>query len=47
MTCWTDTTTAAKTYYSIAVTVMEIGELKTALSLARRKSAGLALKEKS
>ena len=37
----------SKTYYSIAATVMEIEELKNALSDARCKSAGLGMKEKS
>lgn len=37
----------SKTYYSIAATVMEIEELKTALSQAKAQSKGLALKEKS
>lgn len=36
----------SKTYYSIATTVMETEELKTALSLAARQSAGLGMKEK-
>lgn len=37
----------SKTYYSIAATVMEIDELKTALANARVASSGLAPKEKS
>lgn len=37
----------SKTYYSIAATVMEIEELETALSQAKRASAGLGMKEKS
>ena len=37
----------SKTYYSIAATVMAIEELKTALSLAKRDSAGLGVKEKA
>ncbi len=37
----------SKTYYSIAVTVMEIEELKTALSQARRMSSGMGIKCKS
>jgi hypothetical protein len=37
----------SKTYYSIAATVMEIAELKTALSQAKSQSTGLEMKEKS
>lgn len=37
----------SKTYYSIAATVMEIEELKTALSLATNESAELGMKDKS
>lgn len=37
----------SKTYYSITATVMDLDELKTALSSAKRASAGLATKEKS
>ncbi len=37
----------SKTYYSIAVTVMDLAELKTALSQAKSQSAGLEMKEKS
>ncbi len=36
----------SKTYYSIAATVMEIEELKMALSLAARQSAGIGMKDK-
>lgn len=37
----------SKTYYSIAATVMEIEELRTALSQAGSQSAGFGRKEKS
>jgi hypothetical protein len=37
----------SKTYYSIAATVMEIEELKTALSRAACRAGGLGMKEKS
>ena len=37
----------SKTYYSIAATVMEIEELKTALSTARKKPSGMGTTEKS
>ena len=37
----------SKRYYCIAATVLEIGELKAALSEARKESKGLGLKEKS
>jgi hypothetical protein len=37
----------SKTYYSIAATVLEIEELKAALSQAKAQSRGLGLKEKS
>jgi hypothetical protein len=37
----------SKTYYSIAATVMDTEELKTAIALATRKSAGLGIKEKA
>jgi hypothetical protein len=37
----------SKTYYSIAATVMEIEQLRKALALAMRKSAGLGTREKS
>lgn len=37
----------SKTYYSIAATVMEIEDLKAALSVAEIKSAGLGRKERS
>ncbi len=37
----------SKTYYSIAATVLEIEELKAALSQAKAESRGLGLKEKS
>ncbi len=37
----------SKTYYSIAATVMEIEELRAALTQAKAQSKGLALKDKS
>ncbi len=37
----------SKTYYCIAATVMEIDELKAALSKVRRTSADLSMKEKA
>jgi hypothetical protein len=37
----------SKSYYCIAATVMEIGELEEALAKAHKKSDGLAIKEKS
>ena len=37
----------SKTYYSIAATVMETVDLKTALSQAKKASAGMELKDKS
>lgn len=37
----------SKTYYSIAATVMELEELRTALARARSRSAELGMKEKS
>ncbi len=37
----------SKTYYSIAATVIDTEELKTALLRAKRESAGLEMKEKS
>ena len=37
----------SKTYYSIAATVMETAELKTALSQAKKASARMEVKEKS
>jgi hypothetical protein len=37
----------SKTYYSIAATVMEIDELRTALLQARRLSSGMGMKDKS
>ncbi len=37
----------SKTYYSIAATVMEIEELKAALSEARRTPAGMEMKERA
>lgn len=37
----------SKTYYSIAATVLEIQELKTALTQAKSKSKGLELKDRS
>ncbi len=36
----------SKTYYSIAATVMEIGELKGALSVAQSRAGGMEMKEK-
>ena len=36
-----------KTYYCIAATVMETGELKEALTNAKKNSEGLEIKEKS
>jgi len=37
----------SKSYYCIAVTVMEIGELEEALTKADKESKGLGIKEKS
>jgi hypothetical protein len=37
----------SKSYYCIAATVLEIGELEEALDKARKNSDGLAIKEKS
>jgi hypothetical protein len=37
----------SKSYYCIAATVMEIGELKEALTKANKNSVGLKIKEKS
>jgi hypothetical protein len=37
----------SKSYYCIAVTVMEIGELEEALTQAHKNSDGLEIKEKS
>jgi hypothetical protein len=37
----------SKTYYSIAATVMDTAELRTALSRAKKTSAGMQLKEKA
>jgi hypothetical protein len=37
----------SKSYYCIAATVMQIGELEEGLKRAKEKSAGLSLREKS